>query len=106
MACGAVEHDQRHAGLISRYDTASVEIYRSARKHGISDDDIEHAVVHSVIAAVDDDGKVLYLGADRAGNLVEVVCVERVDGTEVVIHAMRMRRIYEPLLRDMGGADD
>ena len=99
-----------HEPLVSRYDTLSVDIYQSARKHGISDDDIEHAE-NAMVAADDDDdddddGKVLYLGADRAGNLLEVICVERDDGTEVVIHAMRMRRIYEPLLGAMGDADD
>ena len=40
----------------------------------------------------------LYLGPDQAGNLLEVVSVARSNGTEIVIHAMRMRRIYEPLL--------
>jgi hypothetical protein len=34
------------------------------------------------------------------------VAVAREDGTEVAIHAMAMRRIYEPLLREMGGTDD
>ncbi len=52
-----------------------------------------------------DDAKVLYLGPDRAGNLLEVVLVLRDDGTEIVIHAMRMRRIYEPFLRDKGVDD-
>jgi hypothetical protein len=58
------------------------------------------------VAAEQDDGKVLYLGPDRAGNLLEVVSVLRDDGTEIVIHAMRMRRKYEPLLRGEGDADD
>ena len=69
------------------------------------DDDIAHAVAHALVAADEEAGKVLYLGADRAGNLLEVVAVVREDGTEVVIHAMRMRRIYEPLLRETGGSD-
>lgn len=80
-----------------------MEIYQSARKHGVSDDDIVHAIEHAVIAAEQDDGKVLYLGPDRAGNLLEVVAVAREDGNEVVIHAMAMRRVYESLLREMGG---
>lgn len=29
----------------------------------------------------------------------------RDDGTEVVIHAMRMRHIYEPLLHEFGGTN-
>jgi hypothetical protein len=40
------------------------------------------------------------------GNLLEVVTVRRDDATEIVIHAMKMRRMYKPLLREMGGTDD
>jgi hypothetical protein len=46
----------------------------------------------------------LYLGPD-AGNLLEVVSVARDDGSEVVIHAMRMRRSCEPFLREKGEVD-
>lgn len=92
--------------VVSRYDIRHVDIYRSARKHGVTDADIVHAVDHALGAAEQDDGKVLYLGADRAGNMLEVVSVTRDDDTEIVIHAMRMRRIYEPLLREMRGTDD
>jgi len=82
-----------------------VDIYASARRHGISDVDINHAVEHALVAGEQDDGKILYLGPDRAGNLLEVVSVLRDDGSEIVIHAMRMRRIYEPFLREKGDAD-
>jgi len=83
-----------------------VDIYESARKHGIGDDDIRHAVTHALVVA-DEQGtsKVLYLGPDRAGNVLEIVTVLREDDTEVVIHAMPMRRAYEPLLRRMGEPD-
>jgi hypothetical protein len=82
-----------------------VEIYDFARKHGVSDDDIEHAVANALVCAEDDEGKVLYLGPDRAGNLLEVVSVERETGDEIVIHAMAMRRMYEGLLPDTGELD-
>jgi hypothetical protein len=72
----------------------------------VADADILHAVDHALGAAEQDDGKVLYLGADRAGNMLEVIAIERDDGTEIVIHAMRMRRLYEPLLREMRGTND
>jgi len=83
-----------------------VEIYESARKHGIGDEDIRHAVTHALVVA-DEQGtsKVLYLGPDRAGNLLEMVTVLREDDTEIVIHAMPLRRTYEPLLRKMGESD-
>lgn len=92
--------------MVSRYDIVHVEIYRSARKHNIEDNDIVHAVENAVFVADHSDGKALYLGTDRAGNLLEVVAVVREDGTEIVIHAMRMRRIYDALLRETGGTDD
>ncbi|CAN5751540.1 hypothetical protein BH23ACT2_BH23ACT2_00320 [soil metagenome] len=44
----------------------------------------------------------LYLGPGRAGNLLEVVSVNRDDGTEIVIHAMSMRAKYEPFLHGEG----
>jgi hypothetical protein len=83
-----------------------VQIYRSARKHGVGDDDIAHAVEHALVAAEDDTGKCLYLGPDLAGNFLEVISVLKEDGDEVVIHAMPMRPMYESLLRDLGDADD
>lgn len=36
--------------------------------------------------------------------LLEIVSVLRED-TEIVIHAMQMQRIYEPLLRNVGESD-
>lgn len=33
---------------VSRYDIRCVEIYESARRHGIDDDDILHAVEHAL----------------------------------------------------------
>ena len=61
-----------------------------------------HAIGHALAAAESDDDKVVYLGSDRAGNLLEIVTINRQDGSELVIHAMRMRRIYESLLREQG----
>jgi len=80
-----------------------VEIWGSARRHGISDEDIVHVVAHALAIGEQDDGKVLYLGPDQAANLLEVVSVMRDDETEIVIHAMRMRAKYEPFLRGEGG---
>jgi len=83
----------------------ALDIYSSARRHGIADEDIDHAVGHAVASAEDEEGKVLYLGPDRAGNLLEVVSVIREDGSELVIHAMAMRKTYESLLRDVQEPD-
>ncbi len=40
----------------------------------------------------------LYLGSSRAGELLEVVTIVRDDGTELAIHAMKMRPKYQRLL--------
>jgi hypothetical protein len=70
-----------------------VEIHESARHHGVADEDIEHALVHSVTWTElgDDPPRYLLAGPDRAGNLLELV-VLHVGGDEQVIHAMPLRR--------------
>jgi len=89
-----------------------VEIAGSARRHqdddSFDDADIEHAVEHALYAGEDgeDPDMVLYLGPDRAGRLLEVVVVTRADGTEVAIHAMKMRAKYKLLLRGQEVSDD
>lgn len=77
-----------------------MEIHPSARKHGVEDADIAHVITYCLYDASDQAPPlgILYLGPDRAGNLLEVKVVERDDGTEVAIHAMKMRRKYEELL--------
>lgn len=82
-----------------------MEIYTSARRHGIDDEDIAHAIEHALAAGEQEDGKVLYLRPDRSANLLEIVSVLRDDGSEIVIHAMRMRAKYEPFLRGEGESD-
>ncbi|CAN5878944.1 hypothetical protein BH23ACT10_BH23ACT10_37870 [soil metagenome] len=85
-----------------------MEIHRSARRHGVGDADIAHAITHHlhVGAAGDDDGppwRTLYLGPDCAANLLEVIVLDADDGAELVIHAMKMRPRYETLLSDHKG---
>ena len=77
-------------------------MHPSARKDGLADEDIEHAMRHAL--AIDDqtDDTRLYVGPSRSADLLEVVTIVRNDGSELVIHAMRMRRVYEPLLRNTG----
>jgi hypothetical protein len=79
-----------------------VHIHPSARKHGVPDADIEHAIRFAVIVAdtEEDPDKVLYLGPDRAGNLLEVVALARIDEPDLVIHAMAMRPRYHGLLQE------
>ena len=81
-----------------------MDIAESARKHqqedGFTDEDITHAVELALYVAEDgeDPDMVLYIGPDLAGRLLEVVTVVRNDGSEIAIHAMKMRAKYEQLL--------
>jgi len=70
-----------------------VGIHESARRHGVADEDIEHALAHAVAWAElgDDPARYLLAGPDRAGNLLELVVLV-VGGDELVIHAMGLRR--------------
>jgi hypothetical protein len=75
-----------------------VEIHPSARRHGIADEDIEHAMRHALAIDDQDDDTRLYLGPARSADLLEVVTIVRDDGSELAIHAMTMRRKYRRLL--------
>ncbi|MDA8063697.1 MAG: hypothetical protein M0T80_14925 [Actinomycetota bacterium] len=70
-----------------------MEIHGSARRHGVVDEDIEHALSHSVtwVELGDDPPRYLLAGPDRAGNLLELVVLV-IGGDELVIHAMELRR--------------
>ena len=65
-------------------------IATSARKHGIRDDDMIHAFNHPILVDDLDDGFTMFVGADPAGNLLEVGVVDSADGP-IIIHAMPAR---------------
>lgn len=77
-----------------------MDILPSARRHGIADDDMLHAIDYSMV--VDDVGEApdrwLVIGPDRAANLLEVVVLVTAEGDELIIHAMPLRPTYYPLL--------
>jgi hypothetical protein len=75
-----------------------VEIHSSARKHGVDEEDIEHAIDNAMAIDDQDDDTRLYLGPARNAELLEVVALVREDGSELVIHAMTMRPKYQRLL--------
>jgi hypothetical protein len=74
----------------------------SARKHGVADEDIRHAIDHALAIedAGEDPDRWLVIGPDRAGNLLEVVVFATTEGAQLAIHAMKMRaklvRLIEP----------
>ncbi len=73
-------------------------IHESARKHGIADEDIEHAVNHAMSIDDRNDGTRLYLGSARNADLLEVSTLIRPGSAELAIHAMRMRPKYRRIL--------
>jgi hypothetical protein len=77
-----------------------LDIHPSARKHGIADEDIEHAVAHAM--AIDDtqDDACLYIGPARNAALLEVVTIPTLEGPELAIHATHMRPKYRDLLSE------
>jgi len=80
------------------YYNSSVEIHPSAGKHGIADEDIEHAVENAMSIDERDDDTRLYLGPARDAELLEVVTIVRAGESELAIHAMPMRPKYPRLL--------
>lgn len=88
-----------------------VEFAPSARRHQaeerFEDADILHAIEHALYVGDDGDDpdKALYLGPDQATRLLEVVVALRSDGTEMVIHAMKMQQRYQALLEQRGSSD-
>ena len=83
---------------MSKFRSTIFLIYPTARKHGISDADIKHAVSHAMSIDDRDNQTRLYLGAARNADLLEVATIVRGHNTEVAIHAMKMRPKYRRLL--------
>ncbi|MGH9305998.1 MAG: hypothetical protein ACRD0I_03835 [Acidimicrobiales bacterium] len=88
-----------------------MEFAPSARRHQAEDRfedvDILHAIEHALYVGDDGDDpdKALYLGPDQAARLLEVVVAVRADGSEVVIHAMKMQAKYGSLVAQSGSSD-
>lgn len=75
-----------------------MDIADSARKHGVHDEDMQHAIRHPV-RIVPGDGRDLVIGADRSGRLVEVVILDDDPEEEpIVIHAMALRAKFHRYL--------
>ena len=78
-----------------------VGINSSARRHQIADEDIRHAITHSLYTdQINPEPPIrrLHLGVDTAGNMLEVVTLHFDTGGVLAIHAMKMRKKYWQLL--------
>jgi hypothetical protein len=75
-----------------------MEVHPAARKHGVAYEDIMHATDNAITVDDQDGDTRLYLGPARNAGMLEVVTVVRDDGSELAIHAMKMRPKYRRLL--------
>ena len=79
-----------------------MRIQRSAMRHGIGPEDIEHAWDFAMqffdLDTDNDTSKGLCIGPDCAGNPLEVI-YRRDDNGVTVIHAMRLRPVMAAYLR-------
>lgn len=78
-----------------------MEVRPSARKHGVVDADIEHAWANAIrLVEYDYEGedRLLVIGPDRHGQLLELVAVPAGAPTRI-IHADRLRPVFYDYLR-------
>ncbi len=78
-----------------------MRISESARKHGVDDEDIVHAwenAIRYVEYDYDGDERLLVIGADRHGRMLELVAVPADEPTRI-IHADRLRPKFYEFLR-------
>ena len=77
-----------------------MHVHESARRHGVGDEDIHHAIDYALAIedAGEDPDRWLVIGPDRAGNLLEVVVLISGEDFQLAIHAMAMRAKYRRLL--------
>jgi hypothetical protein len=63
----------------------------SARKHGVSDDDMLHALRHPIRVSEMDESLTMFVGPARDGTPIEVGVVDG-DAGPIIVHAMRRDR--------------
>jgi len=80
--------------FVLRY--AGLEIHETALKHGVSTIDIHHACAESIATFEIDhesfEAKILIIGGDSAGNLLELIGLEIDNKPLLIIHAMKLRK--------------
>lgn len=75
-----------------------MEIHPSAHKHGVADEDINHAIDHAIVSEDGGEDPDRWLVSGPRANLVEVVVMTTVEGTRLAIHAMALRARFRGLL--------
>ncbi len=67
-------------------------ITASARRHGVPDAAISHAIGNAIRVIETDDG-IFVIGPDGSGRLLELLARADEDGEWIVFHAMPLRRM-------------
>jgi hypothetical protein len=85
-----------------------LRVHGSALKHGCSIEDISHAIdmalYENVLEPDNDPPKLLFIGPDHAGNLLELIGGELANDVLLIWHADRCRPAYLGLLPKTRGA--
>src|SRR5262249_22591530 len=89
------------------HSASVLRVHKSALKHGCSVEDVSHAVdmelYEDVVDEDQDPPKLLIIGPDGAGNLLELIGGELENGDLLIWHADRCRASYLDLLPRPGG---
>ena len=75
-----------------------MRIGEPARKHGVSDADIWHAVRTATQKIDMDDGLTMLIGPARDGTPLEIGVLDLSEEDPVIIHAMRLRPKFYPFI--------
>ncbi len=73
-----------------------MRVAQTARKHGIADEDMLHAVRNPIAQWRLDDNFTMRVGPARDGDLLEVGVLGIDTDDPVIVHAMRTRPQYRP----------
>jgi len=71
------------------------DIASSARRHGIADDDMRHALRNPIRVEYLDEGLTMFVGPRPDGDLLEIGVADS-DHGPVIVHAARARAKYLP----------
>ena len=80
------------------------EIHETAYKHGVSTLDIQHVINHAIqiFQYFDewDRERILVIGPDRSGNMLELIAAVLSDQTARIFHAMKLRPKFEDSINE------
>ena len=101
---GDFQKDRCCAGPDATTKVVNLEILPSARKHGVSDDDIRHAFENALasITVPDRPEFTMIIGPDHSAQFLEIGVLAD-DDDDYVIHAMQARLKYIKMIRSRQG---